>query len=60
MFHFYTPWKRQKTKIFMASSGGKEMATELKWIKHIVMIDCLNCKAVSFFPYFEFSDNYVM
>ena len=25
MFHFYTPWKRQKTKVFMASSGGKEM-----------------------------------
>ena len=25
MFHFYTPWKRQKTKGFLTFSGGIEM-----------------------------------
>ena len=25
MFHFYTPWKRQKTKGFLTSSGGIQM-----------------------------------
>ena len=25
MFHFYTPWKRQKTSRFLSSSGGIEM-----------------------------------
>ena len=25
VLHFYTPWKRQKTKGFLTFSGGKEM-----------------------------------
>ena len=25
MFHFYTPWKRQKTRRFSEYSGGIEM-----------------------------------
>lgn len=25
MFHFYTPTKRQKTSVFLTSSGGIEM-----------------------------------
>ena len=30
MFHFYTPWKRQKTKGFLRFSGGIEMELGLK------------------------------
>ena len=30
MFHFYTPWKRQKTKDFLTFSGGMEMEHRLE------------------------------
>ena len=30
MFHFYTPWKRQKTKGFLMFSGGMEVKYLLK------------------------------
>ena len=30
MFHFYTPWKRQKTKGFLMFSGGMEVEYLLK------------------------------
>ena len=30
MFHFYTPWKRQKTFVFLISSGGMEMENYAK------------------------------
>ena len=30
MFHFYTPWIRQKTKGFLTYSGGIEME---HWVK---------------------------
>ena len=36
MFHFYTPWKRQKTSKtfgFLTFSGGVEMEHWLKWVK---------------------------
>ena len=33
MFHFYTPWKRQKPNIFWRSQGGgvKVLSTEITW-----------------------------
>ena len=30
MFHFYTPWKRKKTKSFLTFLGGIEME---HWVK---------------------------
>ena len=30
MFHFYTPWKRQKNRGFFTFSGGVEMERRLK------------------------------
>ena len=34
MSHFYTPWKRQKTKGFLTFSGGIKICdTGLKWVK---------------------------
>ena len=30
MFHFYTPWKRQKAKGFPTFSGGIEMEDQAK------------------------------
>ena len=32
MFHFYTPWKRQKTFGFLAFSGGIEMEHSVKMV----------------------------
>ena len=32
MFHFYTSWKRQKSKGFLTFSGGIEMDHWLKWL----------------------------
>ena len=32
VFHFYTPWKRQKIKGFLIFSGGIEMEIGLKWV----------------------------
>ena len=31
MLHFYTPWKRQKTKDFLTFLGGIEKNTEEYW-----------------------------
>ena len=31
MFHFYSPWKRQKTKGFLTFSGGIEMEHWNDW-----------------------------
>ena len=31
MFHFYTPWKRRKSKGFLTFSRGIEMEHSLKW-----------------------------
>ena len=33
MFHFYTPWKRQKTRDFWSFSGGIETERWPKWVK---------------------------
>ena len=35
MYHFYTPWNRQKIPDFLTFSGGVEMIhwREMKWVK---------------------------
>ena len=33
MFHFYTPWKHQKTEGFVLCSRGVEMNIGWKWVK---------------------------
>ena len=33
MFHFYTPWKRQKTKSFLTFSGAIEMEYRAKMVQ---------------------------
>ena len=55
MYHFYTPWKRQKVGYFLTIPGGVEMIhwREMKWVKRntwnydflltsIIINGCLN------------------
>ena len=35
MFHFYTPWKHQKTDGFVMFSGGIEVDIGWKWVNKI-------------------------
>ena len=35
MLHFYTLWKRQKTKGFLTFSGSKKWNIELKWVNYL-------------------------
>ena len=37
MFHFYNPWKHQKTSDFLIFSGGIEVEHCWKWVNNIVL-----------------------
>ena len=43
MFHFYTPWKRQKTKGFLMFSGGMEVKYLLKMSLKRIKSTYFNC-----------------
>ena len=43
MFHFYTPWQRQKTKGFLMFSGGIEVEYLLKMSLKRIKSTCFNC-----------------
>ena len=40
MFHFYTPWKRQKTLDFLTFSVVKKWNNGLKWVKKVIKVCC--------------------